>query len=188
MVTSPATFCSSLLCSLAAARPLELGSCCFFFCCFFENGKSSYTNILADHELKAMQKGRTTICRYRAPHSYPAKTNLQDHARLCKNLARILQARLARDMSLFLHNSCTSLHISCKKWCKILQELLQESFLAHFLQDLARIGARLCKKRDILRASLACKILARFLHDLASSFLLGRMTTVQKRVSKYRVC
>ena len=52
--------------------------------------------------------------------------------RTCKimqDCARILQelhARLACDMSLFLHDSCTILHISCKKWCKILQELLQE--------------------------------------------------------------
>ena len=79
---------------------------------------------------------------------YPAKTNLQDHARLCKNLACKTCLARARNMPLFLHNSCTILHISCNKWCKILQELLQEelpAFLAHFLQDLARIGARLCK-------------------------------------------
>ena len=39
----------------------------------------------------------------------PAKTNLQDHARLCKNACKTCLAR-ARDMSLFLHDSCTILH------------------------------------------------------------------------------
>ena len=42
------------------------------------------------------------------------------HARLCKNLACKTCLARARDMSLFLHDSCTILHISCKKWCKIL--------------------------------------------------------------------
>ena len=40
--------------------------------------------------------------------------------------------------------------VSCTFFFKILQELVQDC-------------ARLCKKRDISRASLACKILARFL-------------------------
>ena len=47
------------------------------------------------------------------------------------------------------------------------------------MQESCKNRARLCKKRDISGASLACKILAckilaRFLHDLASSFLLGK--------------
>ena len=80
----------------------------------------------------------------------PAKTNLQDHARLCKNLACKTCLARACDMSLFLHDSCTILH--------------------QFLQDLAKNCANL--QVIILAASLAksCTIL----HDLASSFLLGR--------------
>ena len=101
---------------------------------------------------------------------HPAKTNLQDHARLYKNLACKTCLARARDMSLFLHDSCTILHdsctilhISCKKFCerywknnwsflhffcKILQELMQD-----------------CAKRDISRARAEQVLHARFLQD-----------------------
>ena len=131
----------------------------------------------------------------------PSKNEL---ARSCKNLARILHARLAWHVHAIcpssctiLHDSCTILHDSCttilarngarfcKRCCK--NNYLQVwSFLHFFWQDLARIGARLCKivheKGHIActcQASLACKILARFLHDLASSFLLGRAYSLE---------
>ena len=77
-------------------------------------------------------------------------------ARFLHNLAHILQemvqdfARVAARIITCI--SCTFFARSCKNWCKIVQEK----------------GHIACK-----HASLACKILARFLHDLASSFLLG---------------
>ena len=124
--------------------------------------------------------------------SYPAKTNLQDHARLCKNLACKTCMERARDMSLFLHDSCTILHISSK----ILQKNVQETpnlqviilaaslanlapFLARYVQDLAR----LCKNRarkGTYRVHVPYKSCMQdsctILHDLASSFLLGMYT------------
>ena len=107
------------------------------------------------------------------PMNNPSKNELARSCKIvqesCKNLACKTCTRYVPFLARFLHNLA-----------HILQEMVQDfarvaatAFLAHFLQDLARIGARFCKKRDILRASLACKILARFLHDLASSFLLG---------------
>ena len=110
----------------------------------------------------------------------------------CKNLACKTCLSRARDMSLFLHN----LAQSCTNFCKILQKCARNSKLAgnysysisckilhHFLQESCKIVQELCKivqeKGHIVctcQASLACKILARFLHDLASSFLLGSYT------------
>ena len=126
----------------------------------------------------------------------PSK-NLQDHARFLQDCARILHARLAwhmlaicpfsctilalscknlacktcmahaRDMSLFLHDSCTILqdlaHISqemCKRCCK--NNYLQVwSFLHHFLQEILQDSARIVQEiACTCHASLACKILA----------------------------
>ena len=94
-------------------------------------------------------------------------------------------------MSLFLHNLARFLHILARFVQEMVQDFARDAariitckfgVSCTFLQDLARIGARLCKivqeKGHITctcQASLACKILARFLHDLASSFLLGNM-------------
>ena len=120
----------------------------------------------------------------------PAKTNLQDHARFLQDCARILHARLAwhvHAICLFsctiLAQSCTYLARSCTNLARNSAEMLQElpasldffcKILQELVQDCARIVQESCKKRDISRARLACKILARILHDLASSFLLGR--------------
>ena len=102
----------------------------------------------------------------------PSKNEL---ARLCKNLARRILAcktclARARDMSLFLHVSCTI------RLAHILQEMVQDFarvaariFLAHFLQDLARIGARLCKNH-------ARKDCARILQESCMQDLLGTCT------------
>ena len=85
-------------------------------------------------------------------------------------------------MSLFLLDSCTILHISCKKWCKILQVAARiiTCISCTFLQDLARIGARLCRNRarkGTYRVHVPSKSCMQdsctILHDLASSFLLG---------------
>ena len=96
----------------------------------------------------------------------------------CKNLACKTCLARARDMSLFLHDSCTILH-------QFLQDLVKKcarnAFLQQLLQNLAPFLARyvrLCKNRArnvqekghvacTCQASLACKILARFLHNLA---------------------
>ena len=61
----------------------------------------------------------------------PAKMNLQDHARLCKNLACKTCLARARDISLFLHDSCTILH--------------------QFFQDLAKKKKKMCKKLQTCR-------------------------------------
>ena len=84
-------------------------------------------------------------------------------------------------MSLFLHDSCTILHISCKDFARDAARIITCKF-AHFLQDrLARIGARLCKNRarkgtyHLHVPSKSCmQDSCTILHDLASSFLLGR--------------
>ena len=117
-----------------------------------------------------------------------AKTNLQDLARLCKIVqesCKNLDARLAwhvhrRDMSL----SCTILAQFCTNSCKIVQEMqviILAATLAKSCTISCKICARLCKNRarkghiaPVHVPSKSCiKILARFLHDLASSFLLG---------------
>ena len=86
--------------------------------------------------------------------SYPAKTNLQDHA-------RILQESCMQDLSPF---SCTILHQllarSCKKCARNDSCSNSCKILHHFLQDMCKLVQESCKKRDISRASLACKILA----------------------------
>ena len=87
-----------------------------------------FVSVMLESELKVTTTPRACIL--------PAKTNLQDHARIlqesCKNLACKTCTRyvpfLAQSCThaRFLHDSCTILHDSCKKWCKILQEMLQE--------------------------------------------------------------
>ena len=93
---------------------------------------------------------------------YPAKTNLQDHARLCKNLARSCMQVLHAICPF----SCTILAHSCTNSCKILpaknvQEILAaslaKSVLRHFLQGMCKIVQESCKK-SISRAT-------RFLQD-----------------------
>ena len=105
----------------------------------------------------------------------------------------------ARDMSLFLHDSCTIL----QDLAHILQEMVQETpnlqviFLAASLPKSCTITCKICarsckivqescKKRDISRARAMQVLQARFLHnlarilhDLASSFLLGSMGLTQ---------
>ena len=86
----------------------------------------------------------------------------------------------------FLAQSCTILHqflqdlakkckltgsYSCSISCKILHHFLQES--CKIVQELCKIVQEKGHNACTCQASLACKILARFLHDLASSFLLG---------------
>ena len=82
-------------------------------------------------------------------------------------------------MSLFLHDSCTILHI--------LQEMVQDfarvaariitciscTFFARSCKNLCKIVQENGHITCTCQASLACKILARVLHNLASSFLLG---------------
>ena len=98
-------------------------------------------------------------------------------ARLCKNLACKTCMARARDMSLFLHDSCTIL----QDLAHILQEMVQDFArdAARIItrkfrvsctiswQDLARIVQELCKKRDISRARAMQVLHARFLHNLA---------------------
>ena len=110
---------------------------------------------------------------------YPAKTNLQDHA-------RILQESCMQDLHAICPFSCTILHQFLQDLAKNVQEMqviILAATLAKSCTISCKICARLCKNRarkGTSRASLACKILARFLHnsctilhDLASSFLLG---------------
>ena len=108
----------------------------------------------------------------------PSKNELARSCKIvqesCKNLACKTCTRYVPFLARFLHNLAHILQETVQDFARVAARIIIPAFLAHFLQDLARIGARLCKKRDILRASLACKILARFLHDLASSFLLGK--------------
>ena len=112
----------------------------------------------------------------------PAKTNLQDHARLCKNLACKTCMARARDMSLFLHDSCTILqdatylarngarnsklagNYSCSISCKIVHHFLQE--MCKILQDSARIVQEKGHVACTCHASLACKILAQSCNNL----------------------
>ena len=101
----------------------------------------------------------------------PSKTNLQDHARLCKNLARILHARRAlHNLAPILARSCKKCarnagNYSCSNSCKILHHFLQAN-----VQDCARIMQEKGHIACTCQASLACKILARFLHDLQVRF------------------
>ena len=80
----------------------------------------------------------------------PSKNEL---ARSCKNLARILHASLAWHMHVICPFSCSILAQSCTylarngaRFCKSCCKNNYLHFL-HILQDLARIGARLCKNR-----------------------------------------
>ena len=89
---------------------------------------------------------------------YPAKTNLQDHARLCKNLARILHARLAWHVHVVCPFLARFLHVSC-------------TILAQSCTHLARNGARFCKnccKNNYLHfLHIFCKILQESVQDCA---------------------
>ena len=127
--------------------------------------------------------------------SLPSKNELARScrilARLCKNLACKTCMARARDMSLFLHDSCTILQdlahilqemvqdfardaariitckfgVSCTFFCKILQELVQ---------DCARKGTY-----RVHAPSKSCmQDFCTILHDLASSFLLGWATNI----------
>ena len=86
-------------------------------------------------------------------------------ARSCKNLARIL---LSRDM-LFLHDSCTILHIPCKKWRKtdFARDAARISctfFAGKILQELVQECARIVQEKGPYRVqdlhARSCKILA----------------------------
>ena len=101
--------------------------------------------------------------------AHPAKTNLQDHARLCKNLA--CKTCLAR-ARLFLHDSCTILHNSCKilqKKCARNSVIILAASLAKSCTNSCKICARSCKivqesckKRDISHARAMHVLHARF--------------------------
>ena len=135
-----------------------------------------------------MNLGNTCLQRKDKPRiSFPAKTNLQDHARLCKNLARILHARLAWHVHAICPFSCTFLARFLHNLAHILQEMVQDfarvaariiiicnDFLHIFckiLQELVQDCAIIVQEKGHIactcQASLACKILARFLHNLA---------------------
>ena len=80
----------------------------------------------------------------------------------CKNLAcKTCLARACDNMSLFLHDSCTILHI-------ILQEIMQ---------DFARVAARKWTYRVHVPSKSCMQDSCTILHDLASSFLLGWFAT-----------
>ena len=129
----------------------------------------------------------------------PAKTNLQDHARLCKNLACKTCLARARDMSLFLHDSCTILHISCKK--SVVQDFARDVAriitckFAQFFARSCKNCARLCKnhaRKGTYRVHVPSKSYMQdsctILHDLASSFLLGRVTVDSDSAMLDRQC
>ena len=100
--------------------------------------------------------------------SHPAKTNLQDHARLCKNLARILHASLAHDMSLFLHDSCTILHQFLQDLAKNVQEMqviILAASLAKSCTISCKVCARLCKNRARKGTYHVQVLHAKFLQD-----------------------
>ena len=103
------------------------------------------------------------------PCTFPAKTNLQDHARLCKNLA----------CKTCLPFSCTILAQSCTNSCKILQKHVQTCRCYLFCCKRQTLGIQL-SKNELARS---CKIVQescmqdllgtctqyvpRFLHNLA---------------------
>ena len=140
---------------------------------------------------------------WRMAAANPAKTNLQDHARLCKNLARILHARLAWHVHAIcpfsctiLTQSCTILTQSCTNSCKILQKSARNSnfilaaSLAKSCTISCKICARLCKNRarkGTYRVHVPSKSCMQdsctILHDLASSFLLGTLLHLFSRYS-----
>ena len=106
--------------------------------------------------------------------THSAKTNLQDHARLCKNFACKTCLARARNM----HDSCTILHIYLARNGKDFARDIYAAriivpasleFLAHFfarsaLQELVQDCARIVQEKGLIactcQASLACKILA----------------------------
>ena len=110
-------------------------------------------------------------------------------ARLCKNLACKTCMACARDMSLFLHNSCTILHLFLQNLASNVQEtpnlqviILAASlapFLARYVQDLARYVQESCKKGTHVPCKSCMQDSCTILHDLASSFLLGSFTHSQ---------
>ena len=113
--------------------------------------------------------------------SCPAKTNLEEHARILQeSCMQDLLATCTRYVP-FLHNLAPILARSCKKSarnsklagnysCSISCKILH-----HFLQESCKIVQELCKILDISRARAKQVLHARFLQDsyLASSFLLG---------------
>ena len=103
-------------------------------------------------------------------------------ARLCKNLACKTCLARARDMSLFLHDSCTILHQSClarscKKTCKLAGNYfcsISCKILHHFLcKIMCKNRARKGTYRVHVPSKSCMQNSSTILHDLESSFLLG---------------
>ena len=152
----------------------------FALCDYLAISSCNYTQILL-HSI-ACNYLYKSLHQKTCDQDFPAKTNLQDHARLCKNLAFKTCMERAHDMSLFLHDSCTILHISCKILQKNVQETpnLQVIILAASLAKSCTISCKICarsckivqescKKRDISCARAMQVLHARFLHNLACS-------------------
>ena len=85
----------------------------------------------------------------------------------CKNLACKTCLARAHDMSLFLHNLARFLPEMVQDFARDAARIItcKCGVSCTFLQNLARIGARLCKKRDISRARAKQVLHARFLQD-----------------------
>ena len=111
----------------------------------------------------------------------PAKTNLQDHA-------RILQESCMQDLHAICPFSCTILHQFLQDLAKNVQEMqviILAATLAKSCTISCKICARLCKNRARKGTYRVQVLHARFLqdsctilHDLASSFLLGCISRV----------
>ena len=109
----------------------------------------------------------------------PSKNEL---ARSCKivqescmqDCARILHARFAWHVHAICPFSCTILAQSCTNSANLQVIILAASLAVKILHHV-KIVQESCKKRDISRARAKQVLHARFLHDLASSFLLGKL-------------
>ena len=106
----------------------------------------------------------------------------------CKNLACKTCLTRARDMSLFLHDSCNN---SCKILQKM-QVIILAATLAKSCTISCKICARLCKNRarkGTYRVHVPSKSCMQdsctILHDLASSFLLGYLAAIGSTTSSW---
>ena len=112
--------------------------------------------------------------------------SINELARLCKNLACKTCLARARDMSLFLHDSCTILPQFLQdlaKKCANLQVIILAASLANSYTISCKICARLCinrARKGTYRVHVPSKSCMQdsctILHDLASSFLLGMLS------------
>ena len=113
---------------------------------------------------------------------YPAKTNLQDHARIlqesCMQVLLGTCTRYVPFLARFLHNLAHILQEMVQDFARVAARIITCIFFARSCKNWCKIVHQSCKKRDISHTRLACKILGG--GDLACKILGGGECSADK--------